>query len=230
MGLKSITIKYRPGYGTSTSNAYYSAGSHPAAQYISISNLTLTPTGSGCITLPIEMTRFYGTCSDNISELNWTTASEHNNDYFLLDQSLNGVDFETVATVDGAGTSTDEIDYSVRVSSEKGSYFRLRQVDFDGRSEQTDVIYVACEEPEVDVFPNPFENQIVVKIDKKNVRRPVIKIRDLNGKEVFMLTLVEEHQNEYVLDLRTLNPGMYLLQISDEENSGVFINSKITKL
>lgn len=230
VALKSITIKYRPGYGTSTSNAYYSAGTHPAAQYISISNLTLTPTGSGCITLPIEMTRFYGTCSDNISELNWTTASEHNNDYFLLDQSLNGVDFETVATVDGAGTSTDEIDYSVRVSSEKGSYFRLRQVDFDGRYEQTDVIYVACEEPEVDVFPNPFENQIVVKIDKKNVRRPVIKIRDLNGKEVFMLMLDEEHQNEYVLDLRTLNPGMYLLQISEEENSGVLINSKVTKL
>ena len=195
-----------------------------------VATKSITINSSVCATLPIEMTRFFGTCTDNISELNWTTASEHNNDYFLLDQSSNGVDFETVATVDGAGTSTEEMDYSVRVSSEKGSYFRLRQVDFDGKSEQTDVIYVACEEPEVDVFPNPFENQVVVKIDKKNVRRQVIKIRDLNGKEVFMLTLDEVHQNEYVLDLRILYPGMYLLQISDEENSDFLINSKITKL
>ena len=230
VALKTITIKYRPGYGTNTSNAYYSAGSHPAAQYISISNLTLTPTGSGCITLPIEMTSFYGTCKDNISELKWSTASELNNDYFLLEQSVNGVDFEKVAQIDGAGTSNSEVNYQTRVSSEKGSYFRLKQVDYDGHTDQTDVIYVACKTPEVSVFPNPFENTIVVKLDKKDSRSPAIKIRDLNGKEVFMLSMDNTNQTEIVLDLKELKSGMYILEVSDSETMERLSNTKINKL
>ncbi len=230
VALKSITIKYRPGYGTSTANAYYSSGTHPAAQYISISNLTLTPTGSGCVTLPIEMTSFYGTCMDDVSELKWSTASELNNDYFLLEQSLNGADFEIVAQIDGAGISTSENNYSVRVSADKGPYFRLKQVDFDGHSDQTDVIYVACKAPNVEIFPNPFENNVVVKIDKGTTRKPLIKVRDLNGKEVFMLSMDEINQTEVVLDLKTLNSGMYIIEISDAETLEFVSTSKITKL
>ncbi len=230
VALKTITIKYRPGYGTSTANAYYSAGTHPAAQYISISNLTLTPTGGGCVTLPIEMTSFYGTCSENVSELKWSTATELNNDYFLLEQSMNGVDFETVAQIDGAGTSSTEMNYQARVSADKGAYYRLKQVDFDGHSDQTDVIYVACKTLDVEVFPNPFENNVVVKLDKGSTRKPTINIRDLNGKEVFMLSLDDVNQNEIVLDLKTLNSGMYVLEISDGETFEVLSNSKITKL
>ncbi len=230
VALKTITIKYRPGYGTNTSNAYYSSGSHPAAQYISISNLTLTPTGGGCVTLPIEMTSFYGTCKDNVSELKWSTATELNNDYFLLEQSVNGVDFETVAQIEGAGTSTSEVNYQARVSADNGSYYRLKQVDFDGQSDQTDVIYVACTRPDVEVFPNPFENNVVVKLDKSATRKPHIKIRDLNGKEVFMLTVEEMNQTEVVLDLKSLNSGMYIVEISDAETFEIVSNTKITKL
>ncbi|MEN9997617.1 MAG: hypothetical protein RI922_607 [Bacteroidota bacterium] len=230
VALKSITIKYRPGYGTSISNAYYSAGTHPAAQYISISNLTLTPTGSGCVTLPIEMTSFYGACTDNMSELKWSTASELNNDYFLLEQSKNGVDFVEVAQVDGAGTSSSELNYKVRVSSELGAYYRLKQVDFDGHSDQTDVIFVSCKTPDVSVFPNPFENTIVVQLDKKDTRSPAIKIRDLNGKEVFMLFIDNTNQTEIVLDLKELRSGMYILEVSDLETMELISNTKINKL
>lgn len=58
--LKSIKIIYRPAVGTSSANAYYSVGTHPAVQYISISNLTLTPTGGGCSVLPASLRSFTG--------------------------------------------------------------------------------------------------------------------------------------------------------------------------
>ena len=106
----------------------------------------------------------------------------------------------------------------------------MKQVDFDGHSDQTDVIFVACKTPDVEVFPNPFENNVVVKLDKGATRKPTIKIRDLNGKEVFMLSLDDVNQNEIVLDLKTLNSGMYVLEISDGETFEVLSNSKITKL
>jgi hypothetical protein len=182
------------------------------------------------VTLPIEMTSFYGTCTDNMSELKWSTSSELNNDYFLLEQSNNGVDFVTVAQVDGAGTSNSEVNYQTRVSADNGSYYRLKQVDFDGHSDQTDVIYVACKSPEVSVFPNPFENTIVVKLDKKDTRSPAIKIRDLNGKEVFMLSMDNTNQTEIVLDLKELRSGMYILEVSDSETMEPISNTKINKL
>jgi len=195
-----------------------------------IATKSITLNSSVCATLPIEMTSFYGTCTDNMSELKWSTASELNNDYFLLEQSKNGVDFVEVAHVDGAGTSSSELNYQVRVSSELGAYYRLKQVDFDGHSDQTDVIYVACKTPEVSVFPNPFENTIVVKLDKKDTRSPAIKIRDLNGKEVFMLSMDNTNQSEIVLDLKELRSGMYILVVSDSETMELISNTKINKL
>lgn len=195
-----------------------------------VATKSITLNSSVCATLPIELTSFNGSCSEDVSELKWTTATELNNDYFLLEQSLNGVDFETVANINGAGTSYTEMNYSVRVSADKGSYYRLKQVDFDGHSDQTDVIYVACTRPDVEVFPNPFENNVVVKLDKSATRKPLIKIRDLNGKEVFMLIIDEKNQTEVVLDLKSLNSGMYIVEISDAESFEIVSNTKITKL
>lgn len=195
-----------------------------------IATKSITLNSTVCVTLPIEMTSFYGTCADNMSELKWSTASEINNDYFLLEQSKNGVDFVTVAQVDGAGTSNSEVNYQTRVSADNGSYYRLKQVDFDGHSEQTDVIYVTCKTPEVSVFPNPFENTIVVKLDKKETRSPAIKIRDLNGKEVFMLSMDNTNLTEIVLDLKELKSGMYILEVSDSQTMELLSIAKINKL
>jgi predicted amino acid dehydrogenase len=80
------------------------------------------------------------------------------------------------------------------LNSNPASTFVL-YLDFDGHSDQTDVIFVACKTPDVEVFPNPFENNVVVKLDKGSTRKPIIKIRDLNGKEVFMLSMDKMNQN-----------------------------------
>jgi hypothetical protein len=87
--------------------------------------------------LPVELTSFSAKCMETYVQLNWTTASELNNDYFLIERSLNGQDWTAIAEVDGQGTKNDETHYEIKDENPRAvtSYYRLRQVDFDGSEE-----------------------------------------------------------------------------------------------
>ena len=143
--LKSIRIVYRPGYGSSTSNAYYNfSGPRPAAQYISIGNLTLTPT-AGCTPLPIVLENFDAQSIDAQRNLiTWSTISETNNHYFTLSHSDDGHVFREIAQITGAGSTSERQVYSYFHENIPNTinYYRLNQVDFNGESEQFDVVSV----------------------------------------------------------------------------------------
>ena len=98
--------------------------------------------------LPVEMISFTGEAQNETVELNWTTASETNNSHFIVQKSTDGIYFdETYDYVKGAGNSASVIDYKyVDNAPENGeNYYRLEQVDFDGKSYKTDVIMVYFE-------------------------------------------------------------------------------------
>ena len=71
---------------------------------------------------------------ENSNRLTWTTSSETNNDYFLVERSINGIDFETAHKVKGKGTSTDENQYSfLDINKKNGrAFYRLVTIDYDG--------------------------------------------------------------------------------------------------
>jgi len=94
--------------------------------------------------LPIELYKFEGKNEGENNIIQWTTASEHNNDYFTLERSTNGVDWVTITTQKGAGESTSEINYSFRDATYENvvNYYRLTQTDFNGESETFDVIAI----------------------------------------------------------------------------------------
>lgn len=87
--------------------------------------------------LPVELLSFNAKKRNNSVELDWTTASENNNDYFEIQRSKDGMAFETIDIVYGNGTSTVMNQYSYTdVTSLSGtSFYRLKQVDFDGQNE-----------------------------------------------------------------------------------------------
>ena len=89
---------------------------------------------STIVILSVDLISFEGSCTGNNIELNWTTASEENNDYFIIEKSLNNIDYEEVTRVNGAGNSQDILDYSIldRTVGGEINYYRLTQVDFDG--------------------------------------------------------------------------------------------------
>ena len=125
--------------------------------------------------LPIELTMLYGVCvDDNKVELRWQTASETNNDYFTILRSFDGINFEEIGIVMGAGTTTEFHNYEYYDTDEKEGvvYYKLRQTDFDGNTTESKVIAVqTCgknahfkiKQDEIEVFfRNPQANYVVI--------------------------------------------------------------------
>lgn len=116
---------------------------------------------SFCNAYPLAVTfkELSAKCENQSVVLNWTTTSEINNDYFIVEHSENGEDWSNLAKIDGNGTTTKEQQYSfVHRGSDNAStsYYRLLQVDFDGKSEYLQTIASNCHNADkIIVAPNP---------------------------------------------------------------------------
>lgn len=105
----------------------------------------LNDTGFSSISsfLPIELTSFTATATDYGFVFNWVTASEVENDYFTLEYSIDGVDFNEIDYVHGAGTTSETSEYTYRWDEAPEFdvvYFRLKQTDYNGEYSYSDVI------------------------------------------------------------------------------------------
>ena len=98
-------------------------------------------------TLPVELTSFEAVRIDDKVRLEWTTASELNNDYFELQGMING-EFITLAFQTGAGTTQETTDYQITVENTNTEFFRLKQTDYDGTVDFSDVITVVLKKEE----------------------------------------------------------------------------------
>tara|TARA_R110000803_G_scaffold158721_1_gene222948 strand:+ start:259 stop:1167 length:909 start_codon:yes stop_codon:yes gene_type:complete len=90
--------------------------------------------------LPIELYEFYGNCNS----LHWSTSSENNNEYFLIESSLDGNNWRIEDTINGAGNSLEIINYSLSINPIGFTYYRLTQYDFNGDSEVFKIISIDC--------------------------------------------------------------------------------------
>lgn len=114
--------------------------------------------------LPVEFLSFTGEPIGSKNKLMWTTATEINSDYFAVERSADGIEFEEIGRVDAAGNSNTELDYTYfdHHPFVPGTYYRLRQVDFDGNTKYSDMIYISTETPHEliinSIHPNPFNH------------------------------------------------------------------------
>lgn len=219
--LTSIRIVYR-------SNPTIPVGSNPSAQFIYVGQIVSTL--SAC-PLPIELNSFDGECNDETIYLNWATASEINNDYFDLEQGEDGVNFEKVAQVRGSGTVNTSSFYSSRTTVEKGKYFRLKQVDYDGQYSYSNIIHVGCGEENPIIYPNPFEDNLTIKLNDFYSKNYSIAIKDMNGHVVKYLEFFDQSvKPNVVLDLAELAKGLYIIEIVNLSDQSVIKKSKLSKI
>lgn len=160
--------------------------------------------------LPVTLTSFDGSCSGREVTLNWTTVSEVNNDYFSIERSVDGVNFETVGTISGAGTSTGVNHYGFTVFTEgtEINYFRLTQVDFDGvREVYPHIVATTCDEPnEWTVVPNPSQGMITIL----GASDEAASIIDPTGR------IIQEGKTNSQMDLSRLPAGWYIARVGGE--------------
>ncbi|HUH75184.1 MAG TPA: T9SS type A sorting domain-containing protein [Chitinophagales bacterium] len=120
--------------------------------------------------LPVELVRFEGSLNQCNTELLWETASELNNDYFSVQKSTNGTDWDEIAQVKGNGNSTSPKSYRYTDEDLNASlaYYRLVQTDYDGKNEMSKVITVdgqGCSRTGFKLYPNPTHDFINIELD-----------------------------------------------------------------
>lgn len=108
---------------------------------VSLANVT-----GGCNVLPIELLSFTAKCEENKIFTNWETSSETNNDYFTVEKSYDGINWNAVSKINGAGNSSStHIYYYVDNKSYSNTfYYRLKQTDFDGTYTYSNIVNVNC--------------------------------------------------------------------------------------
>ena len=97
-------------------------------------------------TLPVELFSFTGDCDEGAVLLRWVTASEIDNEKFVLERSADANRWEEIATIEGSGTSQTFMQYSYKDQSplQLRSYYRLAQYDFDGTRSYSDIVSTEC--------------------------------------------------------------------------------------
>ncbi len=172
--------------------------------------------------LPIELTDFKAKASGSSVLVQWTTASETDNEKFELLRSTNGKDFSKISTMKGAGTSNKPLHYEyVDSSLSPGNwYYQLRQTDFDGSQSSSSVIFVnissdASTEPLI--YPNATSNYINIIFDATSTNNGV-KVQLINSIGQSFTPNYSIDGDKVILDVSNLNNGLYILNILSATN------------
>ncbi|MGB0882860.1 MAG: T9SS type A sorting domain-containing protein, partial [Vicingaceae bacterium] len=159
--------------------------------------------------LPVELISFNANCLNNEVAIKWTTASEINNDYFTIERSLDGINFDKIGNVTGAGNSNSLKDYSwIDEKPLSGSnYYRLKQTDFDGKFSYSDVKTAGCNENvQFGVYPNPTSNTVTLSFSSET--KIQYQIVSLDGRVIQDGDFIRNKK----LDLSELSNGVYFVR------------------
>jgi hypothetical protein len=165
-----------------------------------------------CALLPVELIRFEGYNRTEGNLLEWTTASEINNDYFEVERSKDGLLFTNVGMVIGSGNSSHQLHYKWldKIPLNGINYYRLRQVDYDGKYAYSGIvaIFYSLKADEVKISPNPTSDLIYLTTDNKEQQ---IAIYDGIGNLVEILDFVPNQ-----ISLVNYKNGMYFVRAGNK--------------
>ncbi len=183
--------------------------------------------------LPVELMKFDAARlnADKV-QLDWATASELNNEGFYVERMLETEnEFKTVAYVEGQGNSTAIVNYQLldENSYTSVSYYRLRQVDFDGTTAYSQIKAVEGRDNKLDyidvsIYPNPVQNELKVRFNElpKEVKSAEVRVMSLDGKILFEFTAgIQSYQLLEVEDVDQLSAGLYFLSIKFDNEDRV---------
>jgi hypothetical protein len=151
--------------------------------------------------------------------LKWSTATERNNDYFSIEHSLDGINWKLLTIVAGAGNSNELINYSFSPSGikEDVSYCRLKQTDFNGQFNYSEIIVVNnCGDnvSELAIFPNPANETLNLSFSGDKSEIVSMSIYNIFGE---MIYFSNTYQSKILLD-NNYN-GIYFLHLNlDSQN------------
>ena len=163
-------------------------------------------------TLPIELLYFKARAAEDNILLTWATTQEVNNKLFTIERSYNGVYFEAIKAIPGAGNSSHTISYSYTdkpINTGK-VYYRLKQTDMDGRFTISNIVTVDLQQAQagISAYPNPVQNQVKL-ILPATVKEGMLFIFDAKG----LLSRQQKIVAGQYITMTGLKAGTYYLNL-----------------
>jgi hypothetical protein len=199
------------------------------------SNLTCyalsTPSFSGFfpaaapLVLPVELISFKGTVNSNVNAFVWTTASEKNSQFHLLERSEDGIgNWQEIVRKNAAGTTFDAQTYqAIDAKPLQNAYYRIRFVDYDGTEKTSNILNITRKSGFgiSNAFPVPTSNLLTVEFQSIEEGNVTLQITDFIGRVAFRQTVAAvKGDNSALIDLQALPTGVYFIKLtSDTQNS-----------
>jgi hypothetical protein len=171
------------------------------------------------IPLPIELSSFTANARDGKVFLNWTTDSEINNDFFQVQRSQDGAEFESISRIAGAGTTALEKTYqAIDAAPYAGrSYYRLVQTDFDGTKTYSWIVAVELDLPDMlMLYPNPVHpgESPMINYYSEKPEAILVYVVDASGRGLTRHEVaVQAGWNKFPMGYRPTSPGTYVVHI-----------------
>lgn len=181
--------------------------------------------------IPVEFISLSGSSIGNVVTLNWSTATELNNYGFEIERSSDKKFWRLIGFREGKGTTSEQQHYSysdvmLNIESFK-LYYRLKQLDFNGRYEYSDIIEVNIIPSEFSLsqnYPNPFNPATKIKFTISDAGFTSLIIFDVTGNEIATLVNDVVQPGEYEVEFSSNNhsSGVYFYQLK----SGSYVQTK----
>jgi Secretion system C-terminal sorting domain len=207
-----------PVMGHYTASAWEELAATRSGDTWTATTTSFSPFGAGEVggfagAVPVELYQFQIKSTQKSAFLSWSTASEKNNAFFNIEQSTNGLDFQTIGQVKGNGTTSASNTYNFEHNTPSVgiNYYRLKQVDFDGSSTLSKIISVQFggKGNKVTVYPTMAFDKLNVQIDSDETMP--YTIFDLQGNNVQTGQLTGQKE----LIISDLSSGMYILKVGN---------------
>jgi hypothetical protein len=157
-------------------------------------------------------------------QIKWMTASEKNNKMFELYKSDNAIDWSLIHITDGQGDKASETNYQFMDSKKQAAYYRLKDIDFDGIENWSQIIFADCESnaSKTEIYPNPAQDfiKVITEIDEKTT----LRILSVDGRILKTLPLIS---NQTLVDIKSLISGVYIVEIINQTSKTTFKINKI---
>ncbi len=185
--------------------------------------------------IPVELTSFTVKSVNGKAVLNWRTATETNNQGFDVEMSSDNNSFKKIGFVPGFGTSSEShsYTYTADIQNSAKTYYRLKQVDFDGASEYSNVVEVSSPLPASysisQNYPNPFNPTTKINFNVPADARVKITVYNALGQKISDLTNRQYSAGRYDVNFAAgnLSSGLYFYVIEAKGNDGSsFVSTK----
>ncbi|GAB2835347.1 T9SS type A sorting domain-containing protein [Ferruginibacter profundus] len=168
--------------------------------------------------LPVKLNSFTVQKINNSAKITWSTEQEINSSHFIVERSVDGRTWNTIATVAAAGNSSHRIDYAIYDNAPmRGiNYYRLKEVDKDAKYDYSDIKKALFNSNyTAEVVPNPAKDFINVYIARTGNQQATVQVLNADGKMVYKTNTTQSHLQ---INTTGMSKGLYLVKVIDADN------------